>query len=153
MERKGPTDSTARYHHGPLRSSPANGLWQVVTSGVRLQGGYVCPSSPAPTLQEPRSLETSGVFHLDGRLEDCPGRASQKLPQRASAAALARPRRARLGTPSAGTRTGDAPRGSRRPTSVILQTGFRVLTALSDGTRTPKRGVKVSQGPEREPEF
>lgn len=104
MERKGPMDSSARYHHRTRRSSPANGLWQVVTLKIQYTTReYVCPFSPAPALQEPRSLKTSGVFHLDGRLEDCPGMASQKLPQRASAAALARWSRARLGTPSAGT--------------------------------------------------
>lgn len=75
--------------------------------------------------------------------------ASQKLPQHASAAALARVIRARPGTPSATlgdawgpaltvatmaphTRLSHTCLGSRRPTPAILQVGFRVLITLSD---------------------
>lgn len=101
MERKGPMESTAWYHHRPLRGSVHNGSWQAVVSRVpHMRKECVCPFSEAPAPHEPRSLEMSGVFHLDGRLEDCPGIASQELPGRASAATVARRSRAWPGTSS-----------------------------------------------------
>lgn len=79
---------TTKDHSGQRLPQPAAGCG----TAASLQGKSVSPLALKCLPSESSSVSKRQVsFHLDSGLEDGPGAASQKLPQRASAAALAGP--------------------------------------------------------------
>lgn len=171
MAREVPGERSAGARHGPLRaaSATASGAPESRRPSLRGEGVSLLPLE-ALLSEGPGVLRCQVAFRPDGQREDGPGVASQKLPQRASAATPARPGRAgwthhlpAWETPAATCHTADTPpctrvrharRASRRPASAAPPACLGTLSRYDVSTQTSKGAWRcLETAPEGQPEF
>lgn len=159
---KAPRERSAGARRGPLRaaSATASGAPESRRPSLRGEGVSLLPLE-ALLSEGPGVLRCQVAFRPDGQREDGPGVASQKLPQRVSAATPAGPGRAgwthhlpAWETPAATCHTADMPpctrvrharRASRRPASAAPPACLGTLSRYNVQYTDLERSVAVSR--------